>query len=327
MLIYSCYSTPRWNDDEFNQSLMDIEASIAGSLEDEFLVVAGDFNAHSADWSSSTDDRRGGMLSDFAASIGLLPCNVGHTLTYSRVNAQSVIDVTFTQLQPTVVIHGWRVMTELNSGSDHNYLRFSVRLPCSGDAKTIQTTERGNRLCAPARGWAVKKLDPDKLAKAITTTGPPFEPSGGPESMARRLQKYLTQLCNSSMPHRLRMNDKKAAYWWTLEIADLRRSNIAAHREYQRAGRRRGVTDRTAEHIAYNESTRNLRVAIRASQDRCWMQLCRDVENDPWGTPYKLVMKKPQSSRFRGTGAGDGNCSAPLPIPFRSRLELNPTLE
>lgn len=33
-------------------------------------------------------------------------------------------------------------------------------------------------------------------------------------------------------------------------------------------------------------------MAIRRSKARCWSELTKSVEDDPWGKPYKLVMKK-----------------------------------
>lgn len=72
ILVYSCYCTPAWSDQEFSFFLDALETSInlrgrTGAV----LVVGGDFNAHSAEWGSSTEDPRGGLLSDFAASMGL----------------------------------------------------------------------------------------------------------------------------------------------------------------------------------------------------------------------------------------------------------------
>jgi len=35
-----------------------------------------------------------------------------------------------------------------------------------------------------------------------------------------------------------------------------------------------------------------LRIEIRRSQGRCWAELCKQVDTDPWGLPYRLVVKK-----------------------------------
>ncbi|KAL4125998.1 hypothetical protein QTP88_010230 [Uroleucon formosanum] len=40
------------------------------------------------------------------------------------------------------------------------------------------------------------------------------------------------------------------------------------------------------------EASKALRVAIRRSQESSWNELCRQVDNDPWDLPYKIVTKK-----------------------------------
>ncbi|CAB0043339.1 unnamed protein product [Trichogramma brassicae] len=80
-------------------------------------------------------------------------------------------------------------------------------------------------------------------------------------------------------------------YWWTAEIADLRRSlACGARRLFQRS---RGRYDEETTHSAnYASARRLLRVAIKTSKRRCWRQLCDEVDNDVWGKPYKVVMSR-----------------------------------
>ena len=40
-----------------------------------------------------------------------------------------------------------------------------------------------------------------------------------------------------------------------------------------------------------------LRNTIKQSKRQCWKALCTDVDQDPWGTPYGLVIRKLQASR------------------------------
>jgi len=85
------------------------------------LIVAGDFNSHSAEWGSATDDARGALLSGFTAGLDLLICNEGTTPTYRRINACSVIDVTFarTDRNRHSTVCDWTVLSDLYSASDH----------------------------------------------------------------------------------------------------------------------------------------------------------------------------------------------------------------
>jgi len=95
-LLYSCYCTPNCTTQEFDRFLVVLEASIRHRVGAAMnIVVAGDFNSHSAEWGSSTDDTRGSLQSSFASALDLTVCNVGTVPTFRRANATSVIDVTF----------------------------------------------------------------------------------------------------------------------------------------------------------------------------------------------------------------------------------------
>jgi len=88
VVFYSCYWTPNCSIQEFDRFFVGLETSIryqADAATD--IVVAGDFNAHSAEWGSSSEDVRGSLLSGFASALDLMVCNVGKVLTLKRVNA------------------------------------------------------------------------------------------------------------------------------------------------------------------------------------------------------------------------------------------------
>lgn len=94
-LVYSCYCTPNCAIDEFDNFLSGLEESITQqAVAGTNLVVAGDFNAHSAEWGSSSEDVRGSLLFGFASALNLTVSNEGTVPTYRRANVASVIDVT-----------------------------------------------------------------------------------------------------------------------------------------------------------------------------------------------------------------------------------------
>lgn len=115
-----------------------------------------------------------------------------------------------------------------------------------------------------------------------------FMPRG---DLVSQVQNFIREICDASMPRRTAVQGRKLVYWWTAEIALFPNSGIVARRRYQLAGRRVGTADKTVELEAYRMATRKLRTALRTSQERCWKQLCEDVDNDPWGPPYRMVMK------------------------------------
>jgi len=75
-------------------------------------------------------------------------------------------------------------------------------------------------------------------------------------------------------------------------ISELRRLSFQSRRAYQWKHKRRGPDDCVAELQTAQDASKALRVAIRRSQEMSWNDLCRQVDNDPRGSPYKIVAKK-----------------------------------
>lgn len=46
------------------------------------------------------------------------------------------------------------------------------------------------------------------------------------------------------------------------------------------------------ERAAFLQAKKNLRKAIRTSQEKAWKELQGRMEGDVWGFPYKLMVKK-----------------------------------
>jgi len=288
VFFYSCYCTPNCTVQEFDLFLGGLEESIRNKPSTN-LIVAGDFNSHSAEWGSATLDTRGSMLSDLISTLRLRVCNVGTRPTYRRVNATSVIDVTFERALPAYhpLVADWMVVEEAYSASDHQYITYRV------SATALRTVASG-----PVRsrvpGWSVRKLNPDAAAVFWETIGPPHQlPEGTPASQhAERLNALLTTSCDAAMPRRVKFKARRSVHWWNESIAELRKKAIAARRVYQRLGRRTGHNVRTAELDAYKKARAELKLAIRRAQEDSWAELCRTVDSDPWGVPYRLVTKR-----------------------------------
>lgn len=282
MHVVSCYCPPRWDAVEFDSFLKDLSAVIADYMTEGVLIVGGDFNAHSSEWGSSTEDVRGRKLSDFAAALGLTTVNEGTSATYRRVNASSVVDVTFVRTGANAMVNGWRVLSEVYSGSDHCYVEYAVdplgRSTLRHESETV-------------KGWSIGKLDHAKLSAALNRASRVLVDANS-EEMAVQMQEYLVGLCEESMPRRVLWKGRSSAHWWTPEITERRRECIAARRRYQRAGRRAVTTGRAVELAGCRNAVSRLSVAIKKSQEKCWSQLCSEVDRDPWGTPYKVVLRR-----------------------------------
>jgi len=115
------------------------------------------------------------------------------------------------------------------------------------------------------------------------------------EEAVQWIRGIMQDACESSML-RIYPSPRKTAYWWTEEIAELRRSSVLLRRSYDRTRRARNSRSRAArieETLeAYNAAKQALRAAIKAAKARAWEKLILTLDQDPWGRPYSIVMKK-----------------------------------
>lgn len=276
--VYSVYHSPNVTLAEYNLFLNRLESSVRGT--DGPILIAGDFNAKRPEWGSPLTDQRGDALAEFASSLDLHVCNTGDRPTFVRGASESYIDVTFASRTLWQKVSNWRVLNE-ESLSLHQYIAFDIS-PATGSASQ-----------SPPTGWSWRKLDREKLSAFLNsrpTTGfGTTDPLGiQPES----LDAYLVEACDRSMPRKSYHGGKRAVHWWTEEISDLRKISLAARRLFQRTRKRRGPDACRELELASREAIKALRIAIKKSQEDCWKKLCQSVEEDPWGLPYRLVMKR-----------------------------------
>ncbi|XP_060878139.1 uncharacterized protein LOC132950632 [Metopolophium dirhodum] len=284
--VYSCYNSRNDTAENFAAFLDDVHWSANECDRRTHLVICGDFNAWSQEWGSARNDRRGDQLADLAASLGMSVENTGDTATYRWINAESIIDITFSRLAAPAVIRDWSVLEDVESASDHRYVEVSI-LPTPVDSDEIDR----NR---PA-GWSYRQLDPVALAAHLANTAQPVvDDSTTATGAADQLIDYLVAACDSCMPPRATpIAGRRSAHWWSNDLATLRRSIVKARRAAQRSARRRDPREQTDVHRAANtEARKALRDAIRVAQAKSWADLCRSVDHNPWGLPYRVVTKK-----------------------------------
>lgn len=87
------------------------------------------------------------------------------------------------------------------------------------------------------------------------------------------------------------MNDgKKPCYWGTIVIYVFKKECMHTRRVLHKARHRN--EDCTQKLDEYREIRKRLKVEIKKCVENCWRDLCKRVEVDLWGIPYKLVTKK-----------------------------------
>ncbi|KRK05561.1 uncharacterized protein Dyak_GE27431 [Drosophila yakuba] len=224
-------------------------------------------------------DSRGRRVLNMAARIGILTANVGATATFNRLGNEGTIpDITLVSENGAHKITDWKVL-DTNNGSDHNYITFNI-------AENAVTTVAPKR-----KGWNVKRLDKARLILEIDARQ--NRQSGG--DIVNQNMATIKQACNAAMP---KMGNPRRqgqeVYWWTDEIKTLRETCIKNRRRLTRARRRGQFTEQESQ---FKKSKKDLTTAIWKSKTEKWKSLCNDVNTDPWGMGYKIVMKKLRARR------------------------------
>nr|AMS38369.1 hypothetical protein [Bactrocera tryoni] len=276
--VISCYLTPSDSIQEFQEKLDNIEDT-ARSIEGQ-LIIAGDLNSRAVEWGMPNTDSRGKRILEMAARLGLIVLNTGNATTFRRPGCEETTpDITLSTERMAGSIKNWKVLEDY-TGSDHHYISFMI------DTGTNANQHRKN---TGTRKWNISKLDTSKLISAIDDQNP----SSNSPIIARKTVEHtmlnITRACQKSMPKASHSKHKAAVYWWTENIAQLRRTCLRLRRSYTRS-RRRGAAPQEAEQ--YKAAKKELKHAIDDSKKKKWEELREDINRNPWGLGYKIVMKK-----------------------------------
>lgn len=303
--VYSCYASPNKPIEDFQDLLRRLEDSIRTVQREVPVLVSGDLNARSAAWGDWVDNRRGEELELLIESLGLVVANSGSTPTFSR-GAGSVVDVTLSCDSLAARITDWRVLESVFNNSDHHYIRFSLTPGRDQDGANHATT------VAP-RAWNTASGVANDTFFAGLILAEWLERDGhqdwqDAELGASALRSRVSAACDFAFPARRTPNPRKPpVHWWNADIEALRADCTRAKRRKTRMTARvsrlrrrqgqefddeRAEAELTAANEAYRETKKQLKIAIQRSKRACWKELISSVDADPFGKPYKLVMRK-----------------------------------
>ncbi|XP_046817525.1 uncharacterized protein LOC124423629 [Vespa crabro] len=276
-------TTNDWIDD-FQTKLDDLEDALWEMQEN--LIVAGDLNAKALEWGKARPDSRGRRIMELASRLEVPVLNTGSTPTFRRPGYRETIpDVSLANEKLVARIAGLRVIEDY-TGSDHQYVLFDVH-----DRRPVVTFAK--RLSR----WNNTRMDRERLSSEIKE-GWRFHQNASvslsPQAQARMITAATMQLiqkaCAIAVPKKSTKWQRRPAYWWTNEIADLRKKCLRLRHLAQRAKRR----DLDAAHLAaeYHAVKKASKSVIKASQGRCRKELCLEVDQNTWGLGYLIVTRK-----------------------------------
>ena len=258
--IYSCYAPPNDQITDFESMLDQISTEASGKSP---LVIAGDFNAWAEEWGSTKTNRRGRVLLESIAKLNVVLLNDGIESTFEKGEARSFIDLTF--VSPSLARSTtWNV---LNIQSDHKTIEFIINSGCR--FQNLASTPKAQK-----NGWNVEKIDSEMLAFMLDQNQ---SLGGSANEMAKSIDKYLENACDSSMPRKGRTNGRKPMYWWNDEISSMRKECLRYRRRQTRA---RSDEAREQARDSYKEAKKKIKWAIQTSKTNAFKEL-RDTMQIP----------------------------------------------
>lgn len=291
-LIIGVYFSPNRPLNEFEDLLLALEGVMAQNRSNSVLI-AGDLNAKSQAWGSPVTNARGIALEDWIIANGLVILNQGSVYTCVRQHGGSIVDVTFASPSLAHRVQDWRVLEDVETMSDHRYIRFDVSIfPAPQISPRQNSWHRSNR-------WALKRLDREalELAVIVLAWSPLCNESSMVEQEAEWFQMALSQVCDVAMPRIKSPHHRRQVYWWSEDLASLRTECVKRRRKYTRLRRRRNRDEQEECRLytAYRESKKALKSAIGKAKIKAREEFLESLNRDPWGRPYRVAMSKMRS--------------------------------
>lgn len=294
LVVMGTYFSPNKTLAEFEAHLDVLNSAVRRSHPDPVFVL-GDLNARSQHWGDICTKPRGTALEEWAVEVGLLFLNEGMVPTCVRHQGSSRVDVSLSSPSIAHKVQQWRVIEDVETLSDHRYIRFEVST--SSGAKEVPC----NHPALPR--WLLSRLNRDLAEEAAigqAWCAPATLPAEADEA-ANWFRRAMTEVCSASMPKaRGCPPPRRAVYWWSQEIADLRTTSCASRRAYLRYRRRRHKDPNDEEPLraSYMTDKKALQLAISLAKGKAREDLLVGLDRDPWGRPYRSVRDK-----VRGSGA------------------------
>lgn len=227
--IIGVYFSPNKSLSEL-EDFLDILSPVVGRAAPLPVLVLGDLNAKAQEWGGVITDSRGEAVLEWITGSGLVILNQDTAYTCVRQNGGSVVDISLATPSIARQVQDWHVIEDVETLSDHNYIRFEVSSSCR--LPTRRKLELFPR-------WVLTRLDKEVAEEAaiIQAWYRPVARRYGVEESAVSLRFALREVCNAAMPRSRQRPHRKEVYWWSAEIAALREECNKSRRAFTRSRR------------------------------------------------------------------------------------------
>ncbi|XP_078051900.1 uncharacterized protein LOC144478053, partial [Augochlora pura] len=274
--VISCYFSPNISFSAFEERLEGLQELIMECDRDKTLAM-GDFNAKSPAWGSKRGDNRGLATLELAGCCGLTPLLCEGEYSFERNGRYSLIDIALSGKDPLARWVFSKIL-DTDSASDHYYI---VHEFGSKKNKGVSADYRAN-----------KKVDLKRFLKIYEQTTKHADPTT--INTREDIDAYvdlvgeLSEEATAEDKHA--NNNRRPVWWWNREIADSRKSVVAARRRLQRARATGSGTKIEPRLAAYKALRGDLKRQIIQAKRTAWEKMIDGVGADLWGKPYKWVM-------------------------------------
>ncbi|CAH2105843.1 unnamed protein product [Euphydryas editha] len=254
-------------------------------------IVAGDVNAWSHWWGSSSENHRGAQLHGFITEMDLHIHNNGDIPTFETYRGDrllsSCVDVTLTSQSLLAKIDTWRVERNLIT-SDHNAIMFSLRT--EGPLKPLDPISTRRYNTKKARWTDFTAILKSGLAEESVTPVAVSNVSSTDE-LEEMIAKYVAIIhhtCERTIPRIKPWKGDPRPPWWSAELDSLKREQLRAKRRIRNAApcRRAGVVEE------YVQAKERYKQAANEAATRSWKEFCTAQDRESvWDGIYRVIRK------------------------------------
>ncbi|XP_015120943.1 uncharacterized protein LOC107043811 [Diachasma alloeum] len=237
--------------------------------------MAGDFNAWAVDWGNKETNTRGQTLLKAMSFLDVVLLNSGENPTFERGGASSIINLTFVSSSLARGSCNWEVM-DIYTASDHYTISWEV----SAVRKTGSAANKTN-----AVGWKSNALGSNLLREIFDDR--PIRGSNATEKVGEVMRR-ITEACDATMPRSLVQATIHRCTGGTTPSPPYERLAFERGGKHNEAGR--SQTPKNWRSSIRRHAGHSIRRSRKVRE--AWNELLDEVEVDPWGRPYGVVMKR-----------------------------------
>lgn len=325
--VISCYLSPNMDRSdtlEFFDNLSD-----AMDMVTKPAIVAGDWNAKSPMWGSTSSNWRGRLLENWISERDLCILNTGSTPTCVRPQGSSTIDVTLCTSGMFSYIHSWNVLTDTVSLSDHYYISYETHIAgthngtddnddvysvnsvnsvnsvynSNSNSNVNTTRKRGTRrkmtrrVNACIKGWSWKTLNEEEFCSILVWHTPEISNmltngTTDPNQISQILMQTLEEAADFAAKRKKGYNKNRSMYWWNLDIASIRKDVLIARRRWTRYNSKRNNGNFCEEELLrLQEEYKKLKINLRNN--------IAEAKSNAWNSLLTLIDEDPWGLPFK----------------------------